>query len=338
MTHYETITARLLSQLWDSFPADARAWVTTAVIATAGIVVLNAIYEFFRTEWPESYTSLDNRIDHQYKKNPIRTIVGFRGLPVAMIVFFISEMLDRSNGYVLPGAIGMLALYLAVTSVRAIVDVVRPPRHPNFKFVILHHVGQVFIVCVFGWLGLVAHDLWGLVIPSGEELAIALLAGSFASIMAIWTRNWLAASKLPFTELVAALRIDIGEPALSHAYIQSQYHDPSNHLGRLVESILLAEAQQRPSWFRKLENLAGRLGFSGTFGVAQVSSDRPISDFESIDILIHQLLEKASFAFEEADFHDAAIRQLLLSHNPDPDHVESIITYFYGLRSYNLYP
>ena len=201
---------------------------------------MNAVYGFFRTEWPESYTSLDSRIEHQYKSNHIRTLVGFRGLPVAVVVFLISEMIDRTGGYVLAGLLGMTSLYLLSTTARAVFDVLKRPRHPNYKFIVLHQGGQVCIVLFFAWIGLVSQDLWGIWIPSGEDLAIAIFAGSFASVMAIWTRGWLTASRLPFTDLVAELRKDIGQVSLDYAYKQSLRFDQSGNLGCLVHSILLA--------------------------------------------------------------------------------------------------
>lgn len=338
MNHYETLTARFLEQLWDELPQGAHDAALTIVLAIAGVILLNAIYGFFRTEWPESYTSLDNRIEHQYRSNPLRTLVGFRGLPVAVTVMLISEMIDRNEGHVVMGTVGMIASYLVLTSARAVYEVLKEPRHPNYKFIILHHCGQTLIVVIFAWFGLIGHDLWGSWIPRGDEFAIAVLAGAFASVMAIWARSWLTAVKMPFPELVQELKLDIGFDQIEYALMQSGKVDRSGNLGLLVYAILLAEAQQRPSWFRKLETLIGKLGRSGTFGVAQVSSNRPVSDEQSIDMLIQQLVSGARFEFVEMDYHSLEVRNLLLEHNPDRDHVERIITYWYELRSYGLYP
>lgn len=338
MNHYETLAARLLEQFWDDLSPEIRITAVTIALAVVGVMLLNAVYGFFRTEWPESYTSLDSRIDHQYRSNPFRTVVGFRGLPVALTVMLISEMIDRNDGRVITGTIGMIAAYLLLTSARAIYEVLEKPRHPNYRFIVLHHFGQSLIVVIFAWFGLIMHDLWGSCIPRGEEFAVAVLAGAFASVMAIWARSWLAADKMPFPELVHELRKDIGASQLNYALMRSANINPSDNFGRLVQAILLAEAQQRPAWFRKLETSIGKLGRRGTFGVAQVSSDRPISDEESIDLLIQQLMSGANFEFEDVDFHSAEVRDLLLEHNPDQEHVERIITYFYDLRNYGLYP
>ena len=338
MKHYETRTARLLEQLWDCLPHVVHETAETVVLAIFGVALLNAIYGFFRSEWPESYTSLDNRIEHQYRSNPVRTIVGFRGLPVGLTVMLISEMMDRAEGDTIVGTTGMIACYLLLTSGRAIHDVLKKPRHPNFKFIVLHHFGQTLIVVLFAWFGLIGHDLWGSWIPRGEEFAIAVLAGAFASVMAIWARSWLAAVKMPFPELVQELKDDIGVDQLNYAFIRSGNIDRSGNLGCLVQAILLAEAQQRPAWFRKLETFIGKLGRPGTFGVAQVSSDRPISDEQSIDLLIQQLTAGAGFEFQDMDLHSGEVRDLLKDHNPDQEHVERILTYFYDLRSYGLSP
>lgn len=61
------------------------------------------------------------------------------------------------------------------------------------------------------------------------------------------------------------------------------------NLQNLVIAVVLAEVQQRPRWFRRLERLGGKVLGAGTYGVAQVAADNPITDEESIDILVDRL-------------------------------------------------
>ncbi|OFP38121.1 hypothetical protein HMPREF2990_01580 [Corynebacterium sp. HMSC071B10] len=253
-----------------------------------------------------------------------------------MVVFLTTEFTDRADGHVLVGLLSMLTLYIILTTGRAVFDVVRPPRHSNYLFVIFHHAGQICVIILFASFGLVMHDLFGSWIPSGEDFAIALVAGSFASIMAIWTKNLMSAAKLPFPTLVSELRKDIGAKQLAFARALSRNYDSSGNLGYLVEAILLAEAQQRPKWFRRIENFTGKIGRTGTYGVAQVSAPAPISDERSIELLIEQLIARASFRFDENNFDHAELHKLLLQHNPDPEHVGRIMQYFYGIQEYML--
>jgi hypothetical protein len=57
-----------------------------------------------------------------------------------------------------------------------------------------------------------------------------------------------------------------------------------------VKAIMVVENLQRPLWFRRLESFKGRVFPSGTYGIMQVESARPVSDEESIKIAVETRL------------------------------------------------
>lgn len=328
MDHFETLTGRCLQDLWlHSLTPSIRNCFETLFIAVIGAIALNAVYVFFRTEWPRVYTSLDSRVDYQYKRHPLKTVVGFRGLPVAVVTAITAEMIDRSGGDVKVGSGIMIVTYLSLSTGRALRDIVTPPRDQNYVLLVLYHVVQITVVLLFSAMGLIAHDLWGPWIPSFNDLMIALFAGSFAAVMAIWAKDVMSTVYLDDSQVVDQLRNDVGHKLIGYARRRCRVLDRSGNLGHLVEAILLAEAQQRPKWFRKLERLSGIFGREGTYGVAQVRSKGAISDELSISVLIGQLIRNAPGPFEAVIENQDELQKLLRSHNPDDEHVNRIATF-----------
>lgn len=91
-------------------------------------------------------------------------------------------------------------------------------------------------------------------------------------------------------------------------------------LSRLLRSIIIFEDMNRPSWCRALERFLVRLPFvTLTVGIAQVRSNRTISDVESIR-LAYELLADNSDTCSEGH----RLECLLYKYNPDQRYVENV--------------
>ena len=86
---------------------------------------------------------------------------------------------------------------------------------------------------------------------------------------------------------------------------------------RLFAALMLTENLQRPFWIRRLERLKGLFVKSGTYGVMQVSSERPLTDEESITRAAERL---ASRHIRLVDGYPdyGNLRQVLRGYNPGP--------------------
>jgi hypothetical protein len=98
----------------------------------------------------------------------------------------------------------------------------------------------------------------------------------------------------------------------------------------LVEAILLTENLQRPKWFRQLERVKGSLFPRGSYGVMQVTADRPISDDESIvraveDHLRGSTLTRSGDGYPEYE----SLKRALTHYNKDSAFVELGMQIFY---------
>lgn len=91
-------------------------------------------------------------------------------------------------------------------------------------------------------------------------------------------------------------------------------------LARILRSIIVFEDMNRPSWCRALERLLVRLPLvSMTVGIAQVKSNRAISDYESIR-RAYEILAQNSKTCDEGK----RLERLLYRYNPDKRYVENV--------------
>lgn len=302
-----------------------RAAIETIGLALLGVLILKSAYSLIKTSWPETYTDTETRAQEHIRVNPIRTYVLFRGGPVFLVTVFISVCIDRAGGMTWPGSWLMVVLYLVWTTGMAVVKVFRTPRHPNWTMLLIYHVLSIAVVVIAGVLAVSLRSLFTPIIPANRELLISVWAGVFAALLAGVIRQMLAPHRLEGEEIVFALRQDIGPKTWS--YLCQQTAD-NEALQNLVIAVVLAESQQRPRWFRRLERIGGRLWGAGTYGVAQIAADQPISDKESIDRLVSRLdTRRVQSALAEGVYSEA-FHKVCTDLNSDSSHVDRIRSFY----------
>ncbi|MDQ0867277.1 hypothetical protein [Arthrobacter globiformis] len=102
-------------------------------------------------------------------------------------------------------------------------------------------------------------------------------------------------------------------------------------LRRLMRAILVFEDMNRPAWIRLIERLLVRLpGISMTVGVAQVSSDRPLSDFDSITLAHKLLVERSQPGCSSAKHADEEERlnHLIGTYNPNVKYLQDVMSVY----------
>lgn len=94
----------------------------------------------------------------------------------------------------------------------------------------------------------------------------------------------------------------------------------------LLFALITYEDINRPAIFRRLENLLVRIpGVSMTVGVAQVRSERPLSDSKSIECA-SQMLANTAFATSAEDLMaDSGSKARLESYNRDPRYIKQVL-------------
>ncbi|MGH8926498.1 MAG: hypothetical protein ACRDWA_18020, partial [Acidimicrobiia bacterium] len=150
--------------------------------------------------------------------------------------------------------------------------------------------GVVFVgvIASAGLGGFIASKGWMMnLVPGPDELRSDLWTALLAAILGAAFVKATSSRGVDVPALVDYAKLQVGPELLSYARNRALEvsTDPD-----LVEAILLVESLQRPKWLRGLERRFGwLLGFK-TYGVMQVTSDKPLSDKESIDRAVHNYL------------------------------------------------
>lgn len=306
-----------------------RSAIITVGLALLGVATLIGAYSLIKTDWPEAYTDTETRAQEHIRVNPIRTYVIFRGGPVFLVCGFISVLTDRAGGSAWSGFWVLLVVYLISTTGRAVFDTVRHPRHQNWVMLMIYHALSMCIVILAGLLAVALRSLFAPIIPNSQELLISLWAGVFAALLASVARQLLSPVRLGGHDVVLALIRDVGPKTWSYLINQTA-HDEKLQI--LTMAVVLAEVQQRPKWFRRLERLSGKVLGPGTYGVAQVAADAPITDKESIDLLLKRLDTVWVYDALEQGTYSTDFNAVCLSLNDDHAHTRRIASFYASVQ------
>ena len=295
----------------------------TILLSAVGASVLHLIYQSIKTRWPEAYTSISTDFDQQVRTNPFRSMVLFRGGPVFLIALFATVLVERYGGYPWASAILLIVIYLTFTTFKAIWETTSRPRPPHWAVLVCYHLASAVVVGLLVLAATALRTPLESFIPPTKDLLIAVWAGLFAMVFAAGARTILSPTKLSEGEILEQLKKDIGDENWKHI---AKVAKDNKELRELLSAIILAEAQQRPRWFRRLERIKGIFSSPGTYGVAQVASPQPIEDRESIELLAEKFANySVPQTYGYPDYQQ--LRRDLLAHNPDGPHAGRIIEF-----------
>lgn len=297
-------------------------------IAAFALIVL---YNNIKSRWPESYTSLVFDISVQVRTNPVRSLILFRAAPVFIVVLFLDVMVGRFHGNSVVSIFTFLVIYIASTYFLAIAELLKKPRHPNYKYFVLNHVINILVVALSAILSFYLAGRLSHLVPSTKDIMLSMWSGLFAALFIGAFRYLITPNRLSIDQLINSLIKDIGRENWDHITDKCGEDDV---LLAAVRAIVLTEVQQRPRWFRRIERAVGKIRRSngGTYGVAQSSNDPMVTDKESINI-VALALEKnlQGKELDECDVCDF-VRNAALSFNNDSEHAERTVKFFCELK------
>lgn len=173
---------------------------------------------------------------------------------------------------------------IALTHGRVIVQgLVRKWGEVNYAS--YHLVMSVLLTAVLV-IGELTAPQWGAVVPAPKDLLSAvwsglLVAGIGGFAVAIIQPRDPKAPTFGEEYFVARATRDVGVETMDWLFEECSR---TNANPILVKAVLVAEALQRPKWFRGIERLLVRLRLARTSGVMQMPSKTPLSDRESITL------------------------------------------------------
>ena len=255
-------------------------------------IILHYCYRRIRSDWPASYQSLFE--DSAYRKalRPVRYMV-FRSSPIILASVFGAVQLERYGKPVWLFGILLWAFHTLDTNGRALWELryeyddnmTKGPRQALYGLMIV----ATFIL-IQGFVLLASYTtrntrIMQAVVPDVSEIVVDLWAGLVGAVLIL---VYLGVSETDRTDDAVIDRIRRRVESYYMSYVRSRVDNPRFDF-ELFEAVMIAESLQRPRWFRILERLKGIVWKPGTYGVMQVRSDRPLSDFESIDKALYDL-------------------------------------------------
>lgn len=248
-------------------------WVTSTLAGFAGALLLKAFYSGFKTRWPESHTHSESELDAHHRRGMGRFVLVRVG-PVILVSYVVTALTAEGDG-----TPGVATAVLAVSHVLATDgQVLRRSWRELVPNRILYHAAASLGVGVGAGLGLLLSSVWPDLAPSFEEVNTALWTALFTALIGAL---YISSTTSPGSR--QSMLLDVKEsvgPELWRAIpsIAMRYEiDP-----QLIRAVVGAEVLQRPAWLRRIERYWPG---ASTFGIAQVSGRRKMTDRESIEIL-----------------------------------------------------
>lgn len=262
-------------------------FIDVVVAVVLGVVFLYVFYRAVQADWPESYFGATDVSAYAVSMSPMRYAL-FRFLPLYVTCVFVGVSLDRREA---PGALGAVLVGLAhglLTLGRALLiwagsDAELRQHRVSIAFsraIVL--IGVVIIAAIAAE----TRHMFAPAVPPLHELSAAMWTAIFAGVTGAFlvriSRNALDQYGLVQRSLRQIPRrlFDVASDAARQAGADES----------LVWAVMVVENVERPVWFRGLERLKARIAKSGTYGIMQVTSDRPLSDEQSITKAVNERL------------------------------------------------
>lgn len=300
--------------------------------------LLSLIYKILRLRWPTVYVSLSDTFGLRISQSLPR-VLAFRIVPVVVVTWAVGVTTERLGGFnAFAIAAGVLA-HLITTNLKAIFLSLRGQERVNYTSYHLAVVALVAVATLIGYtLTVIAPEL----VPGPEvfledlwlALLISIVGGGFLLLVGGLQAEQNSFGPHYFQE--RAVR-DVGMEAFDFAFREAIL------LGRdpfLVRALLIVEILQRPRWLRNVESWTWWMRREGTYGVMQMRSRRPVSDYASISAGVHGVTTELGIRYSgdyrvfEVDRH--VIWAAAAAFNGDKVHIDSVTNVYEHLTGYGV--
>lgn len=294
-------------------------WVLSVVLSAAMFVGLLGIYGAMQTHWPASYVNITTS-SGQLGRFSLSWYLFFRMGPtflVALVTAVSAERLGLSPLFTVTGGLVVYALFV-------VRHLVRGPRGMSSreKRILVGCFG-IGLSLMSGVLALWLKDYLAPIIPQPSALLDAIWTALVVAVIYFAFKRLLD-NKVDPASLQDVARRDVGDEMWKYSRAEAER---LNVPVPVVQAVLLAEAIQRPRWFRYLERVfqyvQGFFGKEGTTGIAQMRSRRPLRDKESVRLLCDEILK---WVGEHPELNsEEGVREYGRHRNDDDLYVNSLV-------------
>lgn len=289
------------------------------VLGGVGLVVLLGLYGAIEQNWPLNYMPARSLAD-MVGRYSLRSYLVFRLIPPFIV--FTATTITAQRLYLSPwttffaGAVIYAALPLLLRA---------DNRRPTHRYWLVFAASQLLALSSM-LVATLSRSQFSPLVPAPNELLSGLWTAA-AAAAGYFAISRFASESGAYNDrmLQERARKDIGATNWVLAkVIADKYGVPTAAL----RAILIAEATQRPRWFRVLEHAAQTIlpgQHQWTTGIAQITSERPLSDSHSIEALAANL--KAWMANSEYDTEGelttALFSEFTATHNALPFYIHT---------------
>lgn len=291
----------------------------SSVLVLLTVYLMNKAYQYYKINWPERYFGVEDKINIFISINPIYYFI-FRLAPV-IIAIFLTHGFFYASGWKIynPIILGTLTgfIYSIVNDGTALLDLINGrlgiERFINVTSQYFLHFITIFLLTLSGTLaGLLAtYTQLHIILPKFEGLIDNIWA-SFITVLLYFIIKSLInrPESIDVDELIIKSAKSISrQTELIKCIEETSKINSADEI--LVKAVCISENIQRPKWLRNIENIFGFFKPSGTYGIMQVHSKKPISDIKSIEIAIDTYFkDSANVVFSEK-------QKLIAQYNPN---------------------
>lgn len=292
---------------------------------------LAVFYSLVRLDWPENYSSARTVIEAGIRRHGF-LYLALRVVPVYLAGVLAGTTAARIGAYRELAVAVLVLVHLGSTNARSLTALLvyrmrrgkSAPQH-RWLSLVAYELVTCLLVLAAAFAALPTLRVWRPLVPDPRDLVLAIWVGLFAAMLTSLLNRFSRFGRMQADEIVPRLKAEMGAHTWALIEVEANRCACSPEL---MGAIVLAEVEQRPLWVRRLERLAGGWRRAGTYGVAQVRSNRAISDRESIS----RLCESFSGYFPEWSSAGYVIRSLLEArvekHNAGPVFVARIVEFY----------
>lgn len=291
-----------------------------ALVILALVALLRAFYAAFESQWPQHYFGGTHGVDPVISQTLFRYI-AFRFGPVLLTAIVAGVVAARLSLPRTPLVIAVVTVHALAGSGVGVVAALRD-RRPKIALA-AYRVLALMMCAAAAVAALLIGDRADPYVPSSEEVASAFWVALAVFAVGYVGRSLSARQPDEATLLTRATR------EVPNELTQQLLASPTTHPQAAV-AIAYAEHLNRPPWARRLERLLKPR--NGTYGLMQMSSSRPISDQESVELFLERLSAYPEIVEGE---YAVEVRPFFLHHNDDTAFADLAERFFWLLENHD---
>lgn len=271
-----------------------------------------------RTEWPLLYVNFSTIIDPIQRRSFVHWVL-FRSSPNFLAAVFLAVTVSRWAHSVSPAIAIMSSVHVLTSYSGPLLSGLRSNTLRSRQ--VLLWTTSIMLVAGSSTLALSVYTYLDKLVPQPHEMVAVVWTALFATLIFSAVRTRLERNQGVMTsELIS----------LSQDEVMQKYAEPIREMSlkysadeALLMAIAIVENIQRPGWFRVLERKIGWFRQSGTYGIMQITSRRPIDDLESIEVSARDYFpNSASDGSESPDKRFARLIEIGRHHNSNRQFLE----------------